>query len=145
MPASQQAALKKAVDISKSFKQTSQLNPNAISQSIRDAVTKLLPPPKFVSSSMQQPARASPVDEHQSLMSNTVALFNKLFSNNPSQSTKSQNKPQQPLLKKEEGGSNLNVYSTRMPQKKHFSSPDDLQMRLAARKNQHQQLAIATA
>lgn len=32
-----------------------------------------------------------------------------------------------------------------MPQKKHFSSPDDLQMRLAARKNQHQQLAIATA
>jgi hypothetical protein len=38
-----------------------------------------------------------------------------------------------------------NVYSTRVPQKKNFSSPDDLQLRIAARKNQHQQLAIATA
>jgi hypothetical protein len=91
------------------------------------------------------------------MMTNTAALFNKLFTTNPSN-------PQLRLPKNPElvglhpsiaiqhaeaedsnAGQLQAVYSTRVPQKKNFSSPDDLQLRIAARKNQHQQLAIATA
>ncbi|TNV86732.1 hypothetical protein FGO68_gene17483 [Halteria grandinella] len=195
-------SLKKATDpVSRSFKAQPQnttpqnisnkLNPNAISQSIRDAVSKLLPPqPKVipgVSSSLQftsgmnplkssmknQEASVSPASATappQSLMNNTAALFNKLFTGNTpnthqtptSNLRSSQQKPDMPTIQQfnphqyppntihleqeDNHAQQLSaVYSTRVPQKKNFSSPDDLQLRIAARKNQHQQLAIATA
>jgi hypothetical protein len=69
------------------------------------------------------------------MMTNTAALFSKLFTKTPQASGA-------------EGGeasdtsSHQAVYSTRIPQKKNFSSPDDVQLRMAVRKNQH---AISTA
>ena len=65
------------------------------------------------------------------MMTNTAALFSKLFTTQQHQSSK------RPLETQDDVSAHQVVYSTRIPQKKHFSSPDDLQLRIAARKTQH--------